>query len=32
MGGWEIRPGHVLDVLGAMPEESAQTVVTSPPY
>jgi DNA modification methylase len=29
---WEIRRGHVLDVLRAMEAESVQTVVTSPPY
>ena len=29
---WEIRVGHVLDVLAEMPSESVQCVVTSPPY
>lgn len=29
---WEIREGHVLDRLRDMPDESIQTVVTSPPY
>ena len=29
---FEIRHGHVLDVLAAMPAESVQCVVTSPPY
>lgn len=29
---WEIREGHVLRRLREMPEQSVQTVVTSPPY
>ena len=29
---WEIRQGHVLTVLKAMPASSVQCVVTSPPY
>lgn len=29
---WEIRQGHVLTLLAAMPAESVQCVVTSPPY
>jgi len=29
---WEIRQGHVLDVLRAMPSDSVHCVVTSPPY
>src|SRR5512138_3146255 len=29
---WDIRTGHVLDLLAAMPAESVQCVVTSPPY
>lgn len=29
---WEVRQGHVLDALRSLLEESAQTVVTSPPY
>jgi DNA modification methylase len=32
MAPWEIREGHVLDVLADMPPESVQCVVTSPPY
>jgi DNA modification methylase len=32
MPEWEIRQGHVLDLLGAMEPESVQCVVTSPPY
>jgi DNA modification methylase len=32
MSQWEIRQGHVLDLLRRMPEESVQCVVTSPPY
>ena len=32
MPEWEIKQGHVLDVLRAMPEQSIQCVVTSPPY
>ncbi len=29
---WEIRQGDCLDLLRAMPDESVQTCVTSPPY
>lgn len=29
---WEVRQGHVLDILRAMPAESVHMVVTSPPY
>lgn len=29
---WRIDQGHVLDLLRAMPSESVQTCVTSPPY
>ncbi len=29
---WQVRQGHVLDLLQAMPTESVQCVVTSPPY
>ena len=29
---WEIRQGHVLELLQAMPEGSIQCVVTSPPF
>ena len=29
---WEIRQGDALDVLRAMPSESVQCCVTSPPY
>ena len=29
---WEVRQGHVLDLLRAMPENSVQCVMTSPPY
>ena len=29
---WEIRQGHVLDVLKAMPAESVHCCITSPPY
>ncbi len=29
---WEIREGHVLDRLQELPDESIQTVITSPPY
>ena len=29
---WEVRQGHVLTLLKAMPESSVQCVVTSPPY
>ena len=29
---WEIRQGRNLDLLAAMPDESVQTCVTSPPY
>lgn len=29
---WEIRQGHVLDLLRAMPDGCVQTCVTSPPY
>jgi DNA modification methylase len=29
---WEIREGRNLDLLAAMPDESVQTCVTSPPY
>src|SRR6185369_5349431 len=32
MPTWEVRQGHVLDVLRAMPAESVHCVVTSPPY
>ena len=31
-GSYDIRVGHVIDVLKAMPERSVQCVVTSPPY
>jgi DNA modification methylase len=29
---WEVREGDCLDLLAAMPDESVQTCVTSPPY
>ena len=29
---WEVREGNCLDLLAAMPDESVQTCVTSPPY
>ena len=29
---WEVRQGHVLDLLRAMPAESIHMVCTSPPY
>jgi DNA modification methylase len=29
---WEVRQGHVLEVLRSLPEASVQCVVTSPPY
>ena len=29
---WEVRQGNCLDLLAAMPEQSVQTCVTSPPY
>lgn len=29
---WEIKTGHVLDILAALEPESVQTCVTSPPY
>lgn len=32
MATWDIRCGHVLDELRAMPAESVHCVVTSPPY
>lgn len=32
MSDWEIRQGHVLDLLRAMPDGSVQSCVTSPPY
>lgn len=32
MPTWEVREGHVLELLGAMLAESVQCVVTSPPY
>lgn len=31
-GDWDIRQGNVLDLLRAMPSNSVQCVVTSPPY
>lgn len=31
-GTWEVRQGHVMDVLRALPSESVHCVVTSPPY
>ena len=29
---WEVREGNCLDLLAAMPEQSVQTCITSPPY
>ena len=32
MADWQILQGHCLDVLRTLPDESADCVVTSPPY
>ena len=29
---WDIKIGHVLDVLKGLPDESVHCVITSPPY